>query len=264
MRQTPKFDLERWLWVSQEHFSRITPRYDEGRKFEGEGRWLEEIKRRVSLNDGDWTLDAGSGSGLLSVKFGEQIQGRVLGLEPSTSMLQQARQRKKPVNVFWTQGVSEALPLAGESLKAVFLSQVWHHLRSPQEAAREFYRCLQSGGGLFIKTYSHDQIRARWDLQVVFPELTPLMLGIYPDKQDFELLLKEAGFRSVEFLDSQRENFIRPSQLLVFLREKAWSMFSFLTPQQAAAGEARLEALTASGDAPVPYPEFESLVIALK
>lgn len=264
MRQTSKFDLEKWRQVSREHFSRITPHYDEGRKFEGEQRWLKEIKRRVSLEDGDWTLDAGSGTGLLSVKFGEQIRGRVLGLDPSTAMLQQARQRQKPGNVFWAQGVSEALPFAGEALKAVFLSQVWHHLRSPQEAAREFFRCLKNGGGLFVKTYSHKQIRARWDLQVVFPELMPLLLGIYPDKRDLKLLLKKTGFRSVEFQSSQRENYIRPSQLLVFLREKTWSMFSFLSRQAAAAGEARLEALAADGDAPVPYPEFELLVIALK
>jgi ubiquinone/menaquinone biosynthesis C-methylase UbiE len=264
MRQTSKLDLEKWRRVSREHFSRITSHYDEGRKFEGEQHWLEEIKRRVLLEDGDWALDAGSGTGLLSVKFGEQIRGRVLGLEPSTAMLSQARQRQKPGNVFWAQGVSEALPFAGESLKAVFLSQVWHHLQSPEEAAREFFRCLQNGGGLFIKTYSHDQIRARWDLQVVFPELMPFMLGVYPDKRDFELMLKQVGFRSVTFLSSQRENFIRPSQLLVFLREKVWSMFSFLSPQEAAAGEARLKALAADGDAPAPYPEFELLVIALK
>jgi len=101
-------------------------------------------------------------------------------------------------------------------------------------------------------------------LQFIFPELMPLMLNIYPDVSDFEVLLKNIGFRFVEFQTTQSENFLLPSQLLTFLREKAWSMFSFLSPEGAADGQARLEALVASGDAPVSFPEFKLLVIALK
>ena len=55
-----------------------------------------------------------------------------------------------------------------------------------------------------------------------------------------------------------------PSQILTILREKAWSMFSFLSPEGTAEGEARLEALVAAGDAPVSFPEVHLLVIALK
>jgi hypothetical protein len=41
-------------------------------------------------------------------------------------------------------------------------------------------------------------------------------------------------------------------------------MFSYLSPEETAEGQARLEALVASGDAPVPYPDVHLLVIALK
>jgi hypothetical protein len=41
-------------------------------------------------------------------------------------------------------------------------------------------------------------------------------------------------------------------------------MFSYLGPEGSAEGEARLEALVASGDVPVPYPEVHMLVIAIK
>ena len=173
-------------------------------------------------------------------------------------------QKQQHANLSWSQGVSEALPLADGTLKAVFLSQVWHHLLDQERAGSEFFRSLKPGGGLFIKTFSHQQIRARWDLQFIFPELMPLMLNIYPDVPDFEVLLKNIGFRSVEFESAQRENHLLPSQLLTFLREKAWSMFSFLSPDGAAEGKARLESLVSAGDAPVSFPEFQLLVIALK
>ncbi len=264
MAQTSQINLEKWHQISKEHFSHITPRYDQGRDFEEKQRWIEDIKSHALIESGDWVLDAGSGTGLLSVQFAGQINGHVLGLEPSWAMLQQALQKQKRANLSWAQGISETLPLADGSLKAVFLSQVWHHLLNQDQAGYEFFRCLKPGGGLFIKTYSHAQIGARWDLQFIFPELMPLMLNIYPDVPDFEILLKNIGFRSIKFQTAQRENYLLPSQLLTFLHEKAWSMFSVLSPEGAAEGQARLEALVSSGNTPVSFPEFQLLVIALK
>jgi len=264
MTQTPQVDLGKWRQISKNHFSKITPYYDQGRDFEGRQPWMEEINRHAAICKNDWVLDAGSGTGLLAVQFASQIQGRILGLEPSWAMLQQSLRKVQPVNLGWTQAISENLPLANGTLKAVFLSQVWHHLQDQSQAGSEFFRCLKSGGGLFIKTYSHAQIQARWDLQFIFPELMPLMLSIYPDVPDYEALLKDIGFTSVEFQSVHRENFMLPSQILKISREKAWSMFSYLSPEGTVEGEARLEALVASGDAPVPYPEVHLLVIALK
>jgi ubiquinone/menaquinone biosynthesis C-methylase UbiE len=264
MLHTSQINLEKWRQVSKAHFSKITPYYDQGREFEKKQFWIEEINQYTSIGEDDWVLDAGSGTGLLAVQFAEQTTGRVLGLEPSWAMLQQALSKERPANLDWLQGISETLPLANNTLRAVFLSQVWHHLQNQNQAAGEFFRCLKSGGGLFIKTYSHAQIQARWDLQFIFPELMPLMLSIYPDSPEYEALLKNAGFASVAFESTHRENFMLPSQILTVLRQKAWSMFSFLSPEGTAEGEARLEALVNSGDAPVPYPEVHLLVIALK
>jgi ubiquinone/menaquinone biosynthesis C-methylase UbiE len=264
MLQASPINLEKWRQVSKEHFSHITPRYDQGRDFEEKQRWIADIKRRVPIDRRDWVLDAGCGTGLLAAQFAGQMEGAVLGLDPARAMLKQALQKPQHPNLSWAQGVSESLPLAAETLKAVFLSQVWHHLADQEQAGREFFRCLKPGGGLFVKTFSHEQLRVRWDLQFIFPELMPLMLGIYPDVTDFERLLKRIGFSSVEFQSAQRENSLLPSQLLTFLNEKAWSMFSFLSPQGYVEGQARLEALVAAGDAPVSFPDFQLLVIALK
>jgi ubiquinone/menaquinone biosynthesis C-methylase UbiE len=264
MTRTSQINVEKWRQVSKNHFSKITSYYDQGREFEKKQSWIEEINRHTSIGKDDWVLDAGCGTGLLTVQFAKQITGRILGLDPAWVMLQQALNKERSANLDWLQGISETLPLANNTLKAVFLSQVWHHLQDQDQAGRDFFRCLKPGGGLFIKTYSHAQIQARWDLQFLFPELMPLMLSIYPDVPDYETLLRAIGFNSVEFQSIHRENFMLPSEILVFLRQKAWSMFSFLSPEGTAEGEARLEALVASGDLPVPHPEAHLLVIALK
>lgn len=254
--------LEEWRQISRRHFSAITPHYEQGRAFEKAQPWAEEIQRHTPLKKTDWVLDLGCGTGLFASHFAELLPGRIVGIDFSRAMLRQALRKSRPANLHWAQGAVESVPVAGRSLKAVFLSQVWHHLPEPERAAREIFRCLAPGGGLYVKTFSHDQIKARWDLREIFPELMPFMLGIYPDFPAIRTLLERIGFSPVVSKSYHEEGVMRPSHLLNLMRQKAWSMFSFLSPEGSAEGEARLNALIAAGDQPVPYPEVHFLVIA--
>lgn len=262
MAQTSTISLEEWRRISTSHFSTITPYYDQGRAFEQGRPWVEDIQHHTPLHKSDWVLDVGCGTGLFAAEFAHQMDAHVVGVEPARAMLKQALQKERPATLNWTQGQAELLPFANATLRVVFLSQVWHHLVDQERAGREFLRCLKPGGGLYIKTYSHAQIKSRWDLQEIFPELMPLMLKIYPDVPEMSAMLETLGFSSVTSKATYKEDFMRPSQLLKIMREKAWSMFSFLSPEGAAQGAARLEALIASGDRPVLYPEVHLLVIA--
>lgn len=262
MPQISRVDLEKWREISKAHFSTITPHYDDGRAFEQSRPWIEEINRHTPVNQGDWVLDAGTGTGLFATGFAGQMAGRIVGMDPSRAMLERALQKGRPSNLYWLEGMGESLPLADETLQIVFLSQVWHHLQDQERAGREFFRCLKPGGGLYIKTFSHAQLKARWDLKEIFPELLPFMLSIYPDLPVLSDLLDQIGFMPVTSIITYKEDFMRPSQMLTLMRQKAWSMFSFLSPRGTAEGEARLQALEASGDVPVLYPEVHLLVIA--
>ena len=262
MQPTPPVNLEKWRQISKIHFSAITPYYDKGRAFEQGQPWVEEINRHTPVSQSDWALDAGAGTGLFAAHFAGQMAGRVIGLDPSRAMLKQALQKGPSPNLHWMQGMGETLPFADGTLRVVFLSQVWHHLLDQERAGREFFRCLKADGGLYIKTYSHAQLQARWDLQDIFPELMPLMLNIYPDAPELSALLEQIGFAPVTSMSTYKENFMRPSQMLTVMRQKAWSMFSILSPAGTAEGEARLQALIACGDLPVLYPEVHLLVVA--
>lgn len=262
MEQTSTVSLEKWRQVSKSHFSRITSYYDQGRAFEQGRPWVEEIQLHTPVSEKDWVLDAGCGTGLFAIEFARQMNVRVIGIDPARAMLQQALKKERPVNLNWSQGAAESLPLADGTLKAVFMSQVWHHILEREKAGREFFRCLKSGGGLYIKTYSHAQLKSRWDLREIFPELMPLMLKIYPDVPEMSQMLEGIGFAPVTSKATYKEDFMRPSQMLKLMREKAWSMFSFLSPEGISEGEARLQALISAGDQPVLYPEVHLLMIA--
>ncbi|NOH01933.1 MAG: class I SAM-dependent methyltransferase [Chloroflexi bacterium] len=262
MEQTSNVSLEKWRQVSKEHFSKITPHYDQGRAFEQGQPPVEEIQRHTPVGEADWVLDVGTGTGLFAAHFARQMAGRVAGIDPARSMLRQALHKERTDKLNWLQGLAESLPFADGTLRVVFLSQVWHHLSVQERSGHEFFRCLKPGGGLYIKTYSHAQLKARWDLLEIFPELMPFMLSIYPDVPEMTAMLEGIGFAPVTSKSTFKEGFMRPSQMLTLMREKAWSMFSFLSPEGAAEGEARLESLAASGDQPVFYPEVHLLVVA--
>jgi ubiquinone/menaquinone biosynthesis C-methylase UbiE len=165
----------------------------------------------------------------------------------------------------WAQGRSEELCFRAATFQAIFLSQVWHHLENSAQAACEFQRVLKPGGGLFIKTYSHAQLRERWDLTAVFPELLPFMLGIYPDTPELTSLLCDTGFKRVWHKSYRKDENLRPSALLHVAEEKLWSMFAYLSEEGRARGIAYLRRLIAeTSDAPIPSAEVHLLVCAEK
>jgi SAM-dependent methyltransferase len=257
-------DWDRWQTVSRAHFMRVAPQYDAGRAFERGEFWAKEIASQIPVCEKDWLLDLGCGTGLFAHAFNQVLGCQVVGLDLSAVMLEQAR-AKAFANNHWAQGRGETLSFRAESFQAIFLSQVWHHLEDSASAAREFRRVLKPGGGLFIKTYSHSQLRGRWDLTTVFPELLPFMLDIYPDVPELSALLYHAEFKRVAHKSFCKNELLRPSTLLHVAENSLWSMFAYLSEPGRARGIAYLKQLIAdTNDAPIPSAEVHLLVCAEK
>ncbi len=256
-------DWERWHRVSRAHFANVAPQYDAGRAFEQGAFWAQEIACQIEVHNGDWLLDVGAGTGLFARAFAQAFGCNVVGLDLSPAMLAEA-QAKAMGGSHWLQGRSEELCFRSGVFQVIFLSQVWHHLEDRARAAREFYRVLQSGGGLFVKTFSHAQLRERWDLTAVFPELLPFMLGIYPDAPELMGMLRDTGFK-VSQKSYRKNQDLRPSALLQVAEGRLWSMFAYLSDEGRARGLAYLRHfISKTGDAPIPSPEVHLLVCAEK
>lgn len=257
-------DRTKWQRVSRAHFQRVSQQYNTGREFEQGTFWAQEIASQVTLSENDWLLDIGCGTGLFTIPFARVLPCRVVGLDLSAAMLAEAKSNAAHGN-HWLQGGAERLSFGANVFRAVFLSQVWHHLENSGQAACEFYRVLKPGGKLFIKTFSHAQLCARWDLTTVFPELLPFMLGIYPDTLELAALLHAAGFGRVSHQCYHKDEDLKPSELLYIAQAKLWSMFAYLEEAGRARGMAYLRRLIdETNDAPVPSAELHLLVCAEK
>jgi ArsR family transcriptional regulator len=170
--------------------------------FAGAGGTWDELRQELfgtavgggallGLLDEDWVVgDLGCGSGHLTALLAPFV-GRVIGVDASDSMLDQARTRLAGIpDVELRTGDLEALPIAADELDAAVLSLVLHHSPDPRRAIVESRRVLKTGGRLLlVDLLPHERSEYRERLGHVW-------LG-FSDSQVTEWL-EGAGFRKVK------------------------------------------------------------------
>ena len=140
---------EQW---TRELFDATSGGYDRssGAAFLGVGRWYRRrMLRRAGLAPGMSMLDIGSGTGLCAW-LGQGIvgpQGRVVALDPSPGMLEQARCRGVRECVV---GFAESVPFEDASFDLVTMSYMLRHVQDLATAFAEVHRVLRPGGRLLV------------------------------------------------------------------------------------------------------------------
>ncbi len=137
-------------------------------------------------------VEVGSGTGRFSIPLGIRI-----GIEPSISMGQIAAERGLGV----IGGVAESLPLRSGSFNYVLFVTVICFLNSIQQAMKESFRILDSGGGLIIGFIDKNSRLGK------YYEERAVRKGYYKDShfysvRDIEKILIETGFKSFEFVQT--------------------------------------------------------------
>lgn len=99
-------------------------------------------------------VDLGCGTGELMEKM-QSIAKRVIGVDSSSKMLEQARNRLRNSNENFDLrlGELEHLPLKNEEADCVVISMVLHHLSAPDLIIAELARVLKKNGTMIIADY---------------------------------------------------------------------------------------------------------------
>jgi ubiquinone/menaquinone biosynthesis C-methylase UbiE len=113
--------------------------------------WQELLADYINPGATQLILDLGCGTGRFSELLAQRSGGRVIGIDPSERMLQQARRKPSPGDISYWRASAEALPLSDDRADLVFMSMVYHHLPNPAVAARECHRVLREGGYVCIR-----------------------------------------------------------------------------------------------------------------
>jgi len=155
----------------------------------------------LALRPGERVLDIGSGPGFLAAEMAAEVgpEGKVVGVDPSDSMLEMGRRRDAPVE--FVAGDAVALPFDDESFDAVVSTQVYEYVADMPAALAEARRVLRTGGRLLILDTDWDSIvwhssdrdrmlrvLERWNDHLADPYLPRRLPG----------LLRDAGFDLAE------------------------------------------------------------------
>jgi len=149
------------------------------------------------LEPGQSVLDVGCGTGTLAIEAKRRVgpSGAVQGVDPSPEMIARARKKaaKAGLNVTFTKGVVEALPIADGQFDVVLSTLMLHHLPGEErrQCAREIGRMLKPGGRALVVDFGEPTREGR-----SFIDHFHWHGGV--DVREIAALLSEAGLEVVE------------------------------------------------------------------
>lgn len=207
-------------------------------------------------------LEIGAGTGMFCVAMARWLRASiVLGVDPSTAMLEQARVFNQHLSVHYVAGTAESVPARDDSFDLVLLSRVIHHLPDRRACAREVARILRPDGVVVIRTTFRDRLDAL--VYHYWPSLHRHDAQRFPTQQ--EIL---AAFTTAGFVVRQVTTFAQP--VVASLREyharmatRPQSKFTRLTGSEFQEGLQRLHADANTEPPTRPTPVAERYDVAV-
>ena len=172
--------------------------YDRGRDHGPENLqlWMNVLSAYVENQPVDTILDLGCGTGRYSEALAAHFDAEVIGLDPSTKMLDQARKKLRDARVRYQPGSGEAIPLADNSIDLIFMSMSFQHFTDPKAAARECRRVLRHGAPAILRTGVRERISS-YPYVEFFPTSRPIMDDVLPTLPFIREVFESAGFTTV-------------------------------------------------------------------
>ena len=151
-------------------FDHVAPDYDwisQVMSF-GSGKWhREKTLRRLGLRRGMKVLDVACGPGTVGRCANNIVgpTGQVVGVDPSTGMLREARRR---TGLHVTQGIAEHLPFQQSVFDFVTMGYALRHVSDLPLTFKEYLRILKPGGKLLILEISRPRSAVQFRLAKFF------------------------------------------------------------------------------------------------
>jgi len=169
---------------AKDYFDQISSQWDTLRKgFYGD-EVREAVLNAVQPGPDDTVLDVGAGTGFLT-EAAAKVAKKVVALDLSKSMTDEARAKVLGGNVEFKLGSAESIPLDDGSVEVVVGNMILHHCPSPEVAIREMVRVLKPQGRIALsdmQEHSFEWLRA---------EHADIWLGF--EMREVEKMMLDAG-----------------------------------------------------------------------
>lgn len=180
------------FWRRSGLFARIT-----GIPFDQE---IASLSREARLDDARRVLDLACGSGIYARPFAQRLaQGRVVGLDLSAPMLDQARRTSREegcTNLDLVRGSALDLPFSSNVFDVVNCCGAVHLFPDIPRALAEIQRVLAPGGRFTAAVFRHGPGQR----EVRRAEQRERLMGVHAfTREEFEGRLADAGFVAARF-----------------------------------------------------------------
>jgi ubiquinone/menaquinone biosynthesis C-methylase UbiE len=163
-----------------------------------EQAFRDKLLQLARISNGESVLDVGCGTGTLAIAAKRRVgpAGAVYGVDPSTEMLCRAEKkaRKAGVEVFFRNGLAEALPFPDGQFNLALSTVMLHHLplKARHQCADEIRRILKPDGRVLAVDFEGFSDQKRSLLSHFHRPHGHVRV------QDIVTLLGEAGLRTIE------------------------------------------------------------------
>jgi ubiquinone/menaquinone biosynthesis C-methylase UbiE len=174
--------------------SDIAATYDEARALVPEAlrQCLDLVSAHVDRSAISLIVDLGCGTGRFSQPLAAHFASRVIAVDPSQKMLDQARRKLTARGVALLRASALALPLSDGTADLVFMSMAYHHFADPGLVAKECHRVLREGGHVCVRNSARE---ADFPTRHFFAAMQPLIASELPARNDIQRVFLTAGFR---------------------------------------------------------------------
>jgi demethylmenaquinone methyltransferase / 2-methoxy-6-polyprenyl-1,4-benzoquinol methylase len=152
--------------------------------------YRRQALQRAGLKPGMRLLDVATGTGLVA-RGGAEVVGdprRVIGVDPNSSMLREARMALSGPLV---RGRAEILPFRAESFDMLSMGFALRHVEDLEIAFGEYRRVLRPGGRVLLLEVSRPTSRImRWVIRTHFQRVLPLLTRLSTGSEPAQLLMK--------------------------------------------------------------------------
>lgn len=179
----------------KDYFDQVSSEWDTLRKSLYGEEVREAIIKAAQIAPGETVLDVGAGTGFLT-EAASKLAGKVIALDISKSMMNEAVAKLAGRNVEFKIGSVERIPLGDQSVDSVVGNMFLHHCPNPEKAIHEMTRVLRPGGRLAFADMQEHQFE--W----LRTEKADLWLGFNMGKVNAMLQKARLGNISVEALSS--------------------------------------------------------------
>jgi ubiquinone/menaquinone biosynthesis C-methylase UbiE len=144
-------------------YQRAASTYDRGRALPDDSiaRWQATVASRLPAGPLRRVVDVGAGTGLFLPMWCALGARRIVAVEPSAAMRDQAAARRID-RARIVAGTAAELPVATGSVDVTWLSTVVHHFPDLDAAATELARVVRPGGRVLVRGFLPDVSRVPW------------------------------------------------------------------------------------------------------